>query len=406
MVKRLVWGVVMVAAAVSCSRSDGSFANVAYFSSSSSVSEIRVADEDNLITRELSVRLAKPQDDDVSVAFRIDGTLLERYREIYDDESATLLPSSAYELTSSEVSISEGAVESLPVQLLIKGANSLPNLKGHYVLPISLTSSDVDILGSGGTLYVMLSKASLVNVAADLTQNRAWPSWKDPSQFKDLATFTMEALVNATTFKRNDDDGNRIASPLASVMGIEDRFLIRVGDTLIPDNQIQVAWAQQDGEGATQRGSLSNAAMQLKAGVWYHIAVTFSSGEIKAYLNGAPVGSANSSDIGVTTVDFSTEHSEEDDGKPRCFWVGYSYDKYRYWNGMLSEVRLWNRALSEEEINSDKHFYRVDPASEGLIAYWKFDDGTGSTVKDYSSLGNDLTSQLPLSWYSVSLPQE
>ncbi|MGD1844055.1 MAG: LamG domain-containing protein [Salibacteraceae bacterium] len=54
-------------------------------------------------------------------------------------------------------------------------------------------------------------------------------------------------------------------------------------------------------------------------------------------------------------------------------------------SGKLDEVRFWNRALSEEEIRG--HMCQVLEGSEsGLLGYWRFDGGTGSTVRNYSQL--------------------
>lgn len=55
-------------------------------------------------------------------------------------------------------------------------------------------------------------------------------------------------------------------------------------------------------------------------------------------------------------------------GKPRCFWIGYSYNNERWLDADIAEVRIWNRVLSEEEINAKDHAYEVDPNSEGLVA--------------------------------------
>ena len=51
----------------------------------------------------------------------------------------------------------------------------------------------------------------------------------------------------------------------------------------------------------------------------------------------------------------------------------------------MSEVRIWNKALTSSEINAENHFYQVDPASAGLVAYWKFNEGQGHVVKDHTS---------------------
>lgn len=63
------------------------------------------------------------------------------------------------------------------------------------------------------------------------------------------------------------------------------------------------------------------------------------------------------------------------------------------------------RRLTPEEINAPDHFYQVAAASDGLVAYWKFDEGAGKTIKDQTSYGNDLTVEKELKWVNVSLPE-
>ena len=64
-------------------------------------------------------------------------------------------------------------------------------------------------------------------------------------------------------------------------------------------------------------------------------------------------------------------------------------------------------ALTAEEIASENHFYKIYPASDGLVAYWKFDDNTkGKTVKDYTGNGFDLKTEREVNWQSVALPEE
>ena len=70
-------------------------------------------------------------------------------------------------------------------------------------------------------------------------------------------------------------------------------------------------------------------------------------------------------------------------------------------------MRIWNKALTPEEINAPDHFYQVAAASDGLVAYWKFDDNTkGKIVKDYTGNGFDLKTEREVNWQSVALPEE
>ena len=68
--------------------------------------------------------------------------------------------------------------------------------------------------------------------------------------------------------------------------------------------------------------------------------------------------------------------------------------------------------FDEYDIEDGNHMYTVDPSSDGLVAYWKFNDGNGNVVKDHTSNGNDLqgqtlnggTWQSGFLWQGVSLP--
>lgn len=119
------------------------------------------------------------------------------------------------------------------------------------------------------------------------------------------------------------------------------------------------------------------------------------------YVNGVEKLSGS---VSKTSVNLGAKHTNEEDGS-RCFWVGYAYSSDRYFDGVVSEARIWNRVLTAEEIQSANHFYTVEPDSEGLIAYWKFNEGSGTVAKDYSTSGYDLTIENEPNWVSVSLPQ-
>lgn len=235
--------------------------------------------------------------------------------------------------------------------------------------------------------------SSLINVAADMTENWAWPEWNEQSPVKDMTAFTFEALVCRTASKGPNS--------LSAIMGVEDLFLVRLGDVNVPEDQIQICYMKNIWGSASK---LSNESMRLpNLNQWYHIAVTFAEKNIVVYINGQNVGSATTN---VTKFDFSVLHNDESGRNPkRCFWVGYAFESKRYFPGYMSEVRIWNRALTAEEINAGNHFYTVDAASKGLVSYWKFDDGQGSTVKDYTSYGNDLTANKEMKWVPVALPR-
>ncbi|MBO8445363.1 MAG: hypothetical protein IAC23_06690 [Bacteroidetes bacterium] len=260
------------------------------------------------------------------------------------------------------------------------------------------------------TVTVSQREAALVNYAIDMTDARIFPEeWNNPVPLQYMNALTIEALVRPDNFEKGG------SGTLSTIMGIEGEFLVRVGDAGVPNNQIQIA---------TSAGNYTNGDLMLNTGEWYHIAVTFDNAahKLQCYINGELLLDEFTSF--VSTVNFGVERGNETGSwgsVTRVFWIGYSYDPARDFEGLMTELRIWNRALTENEINDENHFYTVDPDSDGLVAYWKCNEGTGTTVEDYSASGNDLTGQYKLhqegsgnnlyttgdtaiNWVEVSLP--
>jgi len=59
-----------------------------------------------------------------------------------------------------------------------------------------------------------------------------------------------------------------------------------------------------------------------------------------------------------------------------------------YFNGKIDEVRIYDRALSAEEIQANMYM-RLTGNEPNLVAYWNFDEGQGQDVYDLSPNGND-----------------
>lgn len=399
-------------ALVGCSKQDGSFENKMFIKADSYRSEVRVATDEGVKTlkRNLSVAIAQPLENDIDVKVVKSPELLETYRKAWYEPTAELLPDENCNLEGLSTVLRGGDVASKDIELTFTGLDKLDYSK-VYVLPVTIVSDGVAMLERAKTMYYVVKEASLVNYVADLKSNRSWPVWDNWDKVKNLEAFTMEALINCHAFNNE--------SKILTVMGVEDHFLVRIGDVTIPANQIQIACAYKDVEGgSTLRADLTDPSLQLKVDRWYHLAVTFNKGYIQVYLDGRLRAEKDLTNIGTVVrdgvqipiefkaVDFSAPHSDESDGKPRCFWIGYSYDSKRCLDGMIAEARLWNKVLSAEEINAPNHFYKLYPSdiNASLLAYWKFDDAAGKAVKDYSIYGNNLSSDHDILWRPVSLP--
>lgn len=367
-----------------CSDDDEDFDNNIYINSSAMTKNILMQTED---TDQASFEVAMPRPEDRNITFTLnaESSLVKTFNEAYY-ENAIMLPEANYKISDSEVTINAGSVRSSVVTVYFTGLTELDRNQ-RYVLPVSINTTSIGVLQSARTMYFLIKGAALINVVADMEENNVYVDWKDSSEFTAMRTFTAEALIRARDFDRT----------LSTIMGIEGQFLIRVGDSGIPSNQLQIA---------TSNGNFTSSDLAIPTNEWTHIAMTYDADAttINVYINGKNLYTTTSANVG--TVNWGVPHSDESDGKPRCFWIGYAYNNERYLAGEISECRIWNKVLTAAEIGAENHFYFVDPTSDGLIAYWKFDDGGGNTVKDHSIYKNDATASYDLKWNAVELPTE
>lgn len=335
--------------------------------------------------RSFQISMAKPEPSDVNFMFKAEPGLISRYKDIYYADKVEILPEQYYSFSQTEGKILAGSVISTPVTIYFKEINRL-DLDKTYVLPVTLTDADVNILSSARTFYYVFKEATLINKVANINDNNIYVNWSDPSVVQNMQELTAEALIRPHHF---DND-------ISTLMGIEGHFLFRFGDDS-PKNQLQIV------AGASVNEHKTKINRNVALGEWIHIAITYSAAEktVKAYYNGDLV--AEDKNVNLGAVNWGVKHSDETNDQPRCFWIGHSYNHDRWLDADISEVRIWNRVLSKEEINSKNHFYEVNSASDGLAVYWKFDDGIDN-IKDYTVNGNNATPSNPLTWVNVSLP--
>ena len=115
---------------------------------------------------------------------------------------------------------------------------------------------------------------------------------------------------------------------------------------------------------------------------WIHVAMTWdtTADELKGYVNGAQVGET----IG-SLGDFSGTIDDMD--------LGRNPADGAYFKGQMDEVSIWTEVMDISELyNGGQRFLR-DVEFSGLdntklIAYYQFEEGTGTTLADESGTGN------------------
>lgn len=218
----------------------------------------------------------------------------------------------------------------------------------------------------------------MINYAVRMTGNRLFPKWEGTgiADHRSLSEITCEMLVWF-------DDFDKGATDIMTLMGVEQKFLLRTGDIGNDIHNLQLV----SGDGEAQ-----NCKLDFEPKRWYHVAATYSDKDYmcRVYIDGVEQSSLESYCI-WNGVQISPEFKGpyEEDNK-RSFWIGYSFETGRDLHGMMTEIRIWSKALTAEELQAENHFYEVDPQSEGLEAYWKFTEGQGNMIADVTGHNNPL----------------
>ena len=108
---------------------------------------------------------------------------------------------------------------------------------------------------------------------------------------------------------------------------------------------------------------------------WHHLALTYDGSNMILYIDGIEAGSTGA--YGQITNEFLPFYIG------RLIWQTTNFDL----DGQVDEVSLWNLALTEQQVQD--YMYADLTGEEGLVGYWKLNEGTGSTAYDSSDEGNN-----------------
>jgi len=119
------------------------------------------------------------------------------------------------------------------------------------------------------------------------------------------------------------------------------------------------------------------SSVVISAGQWVHIAIVRDLANLKLqwYINGVKSGD--------TVAAFAQATKGND---PVLIGDGYAGS----FEGLIDEVRVWNRARSHAEITQTMN-HRLIGDEFGLAGYWRFDEATGNAINDLSIYGNHGT---------------
>jgi hypothetical protein len=120
----------------------------------------------------------------------------------------------------------------------------------------------------------------------------------------------------------------------------------------------------------------------IESQTWHHIAATHDGSVLRLYVDGRLAGSHSSAYAGDSTAPLRLGE-----------FLGYPGTSLGL-RGEMDELRIWNQARSESQLNAFKH-EKLSGAEIGLVAYWNFDADSGRSIRDRTGNGHHGLQQGP-----------
>jgi len=187
----------------------------------------------------------------------------------------------------------------------------------------------------------------------------------DAPELNPVTSFTVEAWIKADYWESNVYAGSIISKQATS----PDRsYCLTVGQGGKAEFTVSI-----EGLWVT---ATTDPIMGLYS--WYHLAGVYDGSSVKIYINGilqteTPCSGTHGASTG--TILYMGDNPT---------WGG------RNFQGTIDEIRIWDTSRTETEI-VDNYTGELTGTEDRLVAYWNFNEGTGSTVTDVTGNGNNGT---------------
>lgn len=315
---------------------------------------------------DITARAATEVNNNVSISFAVAPDALEKYNSAWGT-NYKLLPEKYYNFSSTSAQINAGSAFAAPVKLNIQALESDLSDAERYAIPVSINNSgnSMPVLQSAQTLIVLIDRVVFTTVPY-LQNTFIKVDLKTP--YSGLKAWTFEWRCNMAGMSSN----NRA---LMMAYGDNTEFYTRFGDVIIKPSQLQVKFGAY--------GQFS-PEQEFQANKWYHFAMVYDGSSAKWYADGKLILNVPlNASFNFNMVQFGNSNT----------------------TGMVNEMRFWSVARTPAQITND--MYAVSPNAPGLEGYWKCNEGSGTTFKDATGKGNDMTGTGNITWRTgIRMPAE
>ena len=313
--------------------------------------------------------------EDVQVHVMIDSAAVEAYNA-KNATSFVSVPRNTVLLNDEYVTIKKGSAISQMTSVTLLD-NTFIQEGVNYVIPIScayVEGGNADILPATKSLFIKLGK-TMESYSLDIPGTGIYSTHPLGAGYDLSGSWTLEIKAHPYNMKSrgadqlcrfccwNEDGGGQV--------------LLRFNENGKPWKTLDiVSVSGRYVTGATGEGDESVG--NFEPNQWYMISIVWDGANMTVYINGEK------------DTPWQNTISGSQGFKLNRFEIGMSWGGYgnaQSYTGRMAEMRIWNVARSQSDIAST--LCSVDAASEGLLGYWKMNEGDGHIFHD-SVAGNDM----------------
>ncbi len=305
---------------------------------------------------------------DVTVSLKVgDEDALEAYNKSHGSDYV-IVPENAYTTSGNTVKIAKETAVSEALTVTLNDFSFIKN-GVKYMIPVSIesvTGTSMEVLETSRTVFIRLARTisfyTLDVSSSALSSNFVFAD----DQKIELQNYTYEIKCYPTNLKH---EGAEQLCRLCNFTGAKEerQNMLRFNENGRPWRSLQIV---------TPSGGDYTTTTLFEEKQWYMLSMVYDGSTYQLYINGEP-------DATTLTTDEHTAFQR--------FEIGMSYQGYntsQLFAGRISEVRIWDYARTPAQIKASLCGTSAD--SEGLRAYWKFNQESGTTFKDETGHGYDM----------------
>ena len=338
----------------------------------SPVSKDQILADEIPISYNFSVSLTGVTQEDVQVHIAYDSLAVVRYNAVNKTNYAAV-PRNTFVINDEFVTIKKGTATS-PMTSVTLRDNSFIQEGVNYVIPLAVAYMDggkAGILDASRNLFIKIGK-TMETFSLDIPGIGVYSTHSLGAGY-NLNTWTLEIKAHPYNMKsRGNDQLCRFCCWNEDGGG---QVLLRFNENGKPWKTLDIVAPS----GRYVTGSTGDPATgSFEQNQWYMISIVWDGSNMSVYINGEKDTPTENSVSGNQAFNLNR------------FEIGMSWGGYgssQSYTGRMAEMRIWNIARSASDIASTQ--CSVDPKSEGLVGYWKMNEGEGHVFHD-SVAGNDM----------------